>query len=80
MSSKFDLCLLPYVIRLVGWLKHCDLSLSHTKRLTQPQHVSSGLFMTYQRSGAKLGALSNQAASADGVATDSMLYRQHDFI
>jgi len=46
----------------------------------KPQHVSSALFMTYQRSGAKLGALSNQAASADGVATDSMLYRQHDFI
>jgi len=28
MSSKFDLCLLLYVIRLVGWLKHCKLSLS----------------------------------------------------
>ncbi len=28
MSSKFDLCLLLYVIRLVGWLKHCNLSLS----------------------------------------------------
>ncbi len=28
MSSKFDLCLLLYVIRLVGWLKHCNLYLS----------------------------------------------------
>ncbi len=28
MSSRFDLCLLLYVIRLAGWLKHCNLSLS----------------------------------------------------
>ncbi len=28
MFSTFDLCLLLYVIRLAGWLKHCDLSLS----------------------------------------------------
>ena len=29
MASKFDLCLLlyvSYVIRLVGWLKHCNVS------------------------------------------------------
>ncbi len=28
MFSTFDLCLLLYVIRLAGWLKHCSLSLS----------------------------------------------------
>ena len=28
MSSGFDFCLLLYVIRLAGWLKHCSLSLS----------------------------------------------------
>ncbi len=28
MSSRFDICLLLYVIRLAGWLKHCNLSLS----------------------------------------------------
>ncbi len=33
MSSKFDLCLLLYVIRLAGWLKHCNLSLSLRQRL-----------------------------------------------
>ena len=26
MPSTFDLCLLLYVIRLAGWLKHCYLS------------------------------------------------------
>ena len=26
MSSRFDICLLLYVIRLAGWLKHCNLS------------------------------------------------------
>ena len=26
MFSTFDLCLLLYVIRLAGWLKHCNLS------------------------------------------------------
>ena len=25
MFSTFDLCLLLYVIRLAGWLKHCNL-------------------------------------------------------
>ncbi len=29
MFSTFDLCLLLYVIRLAGWLKHCNFSLSH---------------------------------------------------
>ena len=28
MSSTFDFCLLLYMIRLAGWLKHCYLSLS----------------------------------------------------
>ena len=28
MSSRFDVCLLLYVNRLAGWLKHCNLSLS----------------------------------------------------
>ncbi len=28
MFSTFDLRLLLYVIRLAGWLKHCNLSLS----------------------------------------------------
>ncbi len=27
MFSTVDLCLLLYVIRLAGWLKHCNLSL-----------------------------------------------------
>jgi len=31
MFSTFDLCLLLYVIRLAGWLKHCNLSLSAKK-------------------------------------------------
>ncbi len=30
MSSKFDLCLLLYVISIVGGLKHCSISLSFT--------------------------------------------------
>ncbi len=33
MFSTFDLCLLLYVIRLAGWLKHCNLSLSLVLRL-----------------------------------------------
>ncbi len=33
MFSTFDLCLLLYVIRLDGWLKHCNLSLSLFVRL-----------------------------------------------
>ncbi len=44
MFSTFDLRLLLYVIRLAGWLKHCNLSLSlapalflHALRL---QHAS----------------------------------------
>ncbi len=28
MFSTFDICLLLYVSRLAGWLKHCNLSLS----------------------------------------------------
>ena len=28
MLTTFDLCLLLYVIRLAGWLKHCNLSVS----------------------------------------------------
>ncbi len=31
MFSTFDLRLLLYVIRLAGWLKHCNLSLSLLK-------------------------------------------------
>ncbi len=30
MFSTFDLRLLLYVIRLAGWLKHCNLSLSQS--------------------------------------------------
>ncbi len=32
MFSTFDLGLLLYVIRLAGWLKHCNLSLSLSAR------------------------------------------------
>jgi len=35
MFSTFDLCLLLYVIRLAGWLKHCNLSLSLSRQLQQ---------------------------------------------
>ena len=28
MSSRFDICLLLYVMRLAGWLKHCNLCIS----------------------------------------------------
>ncbi len=28
MFSTFDFCVLVYVIRLAGWLKNCNLSLS----------------------------------------------------
>ncbi len=44
MFSTFDLCLLLYVIRLAGWLKHCNLSLSlSSKSPTQSQAKKSGL-------------------------------------
>ncbi len=33
MFSTFDLRLLLYVIRLAGWLKHCNLSLSTSDTL-----------------------------------------------
>ncbi len=33
MFSTFDLRLLLYVIRLAGWLKHCNLSLSLSQYL-----------------------------------------------
>ncbi len=33
MFSTFDLRLLLYVIRLAGWLKHCNLSLSNTLQM-----------------------------------------------
>ena len=35
MFFTFDLCLLLYVIRLAGWLKHCNLSLSLSPLSTQ---------------------------------------------
>ncbi len=38
MLSTFDLCLLLYVIRLAGWLKHCNLSLS----LSGDEHLNFG--------------------------------------
>ncbi len=38
MFSTFDLRLLLYVIRLAGWLKHCDLSLSLSARATYCCH------------------------------------------
>jgi len=38
MFSTFDLCLLLYVIRLAGWLKHCNLSLSLTMGGTCVKH------------------------------------------
>ena len=34
MSSAFDLCLLLYVIRVAGWLKHWNLSLSQVGKVT----------------------------------------------
>ena len=37
MFSTFDLCLLLYVIRLAGWLKRCNLSLSLSLSLEAPQ-------------------------------------------
>ena len=42
MFSTFDLCLLLYVIRLAGWLKHCNLSLylSLLGRFAGGQHVA----------------------------------------
>ncbi len=36
MFSTFDLRLLLYVIRLAGWLKHCNLSLSLARAMQQP--------------------------------------------
>jgi len=46
MFSTFDLRLLLYVIRLAGWLKHCNLSLSHAKRrkLVWKRHAFSDDF------------------------------------
>ncbi len=38
MLSTFDLCLLLYVIRLAGWLKHCNLCLS----LSGDEHLNFG--------------------------------------
>ena len=41
MFSTFDLCLLLYVIRLAGWLKHCNLSpsllVARLAAVTQPR-------------------------------------------
>jgi len=36
MFSTFDLRLLLYVIRLAGWLKHCNLSLSLSVTISSP--------------------------------------------
>ena len=36
----FDLCLLLYVIRLAGWVKHCNLSLSLLLCILQRSHVT----------------------------------------
>ncbi len=49
MFFTFDFCLLLYVIRLAGWLKHCNLSLSLSLKLSQAlaqllQQGSSPLF------------------------------------
>jgi len=38
MFSTFDLRLLLYVIRLAGWLKHCNLSLSLSLSPTTENH------------------------------------------
>ena len=44
MFFTFDLCLLLYVIRLAGWLKHCNLSLSQvTHQHPALQRYSPGL-------------------------------------
>ena len=32
MSSRFESCLLLYVIQLAGWLKRCNLSLSRCEQ------------------------------------------------
>ena len=60
MSSKFDLCLLLYVIRLDGWLKHCNFSLSlHTGR-SGALHGYTSELLRY----AKLVATSDDPAPA----------------
>ncbi len=41
MFSTFDLRLLLYVIRLAGWLKHCNLSLSLLEKANKQQMVAS---------------------------------------
>lgn len=44
ISSRFDLCLLLYVIRLVAWLKHSKPSLSLCKLLLKLQfHAGQAL-------------------------------------
>ena len=63
MFSTFDLCLLLYVIRLAGWLKHCNLSLSlshiigHTQKANQDKHepVCCREAHEYQESGQASG-------------------------
>ena len=45
MSSRFDLCLLLYVIRLVGWLKHCGISFSFTFRTWQNASARSTIYI-----------------------------------
>jgi len=46
-----DLRLLLYVIRLAGWLKHCNLSLSlsHSKMIVSHMCVWSHSLRTYER-------------------------------
>ncbi len=43
MFSTFDLRLLLYVIRLAGWLKHCNLSLSAMRRYPSYRYKASQL-------------------------------------
>ncbi len=52
MFSTFDLRLLLYVIRLAGWLKHCNLSLSlcarkSLVRLLRPPHIHTRFPICY---------------------------------
>ena len=55
MFFTFDLCLLLYVIRLAGWLKHCNLSLSLSQRIATT-HLTR-LYISRVNSQSSLAAL-----------------------
>ena len=73
MFSTFDLCLLLYVIRLAGWLKHCNLSLSLSLSAGRPVGGPAEGSAGKPVGGCAEGSAADEAAGAsllDGCAED----------